>query len=92
LNIVALFSFWLVLFKADRELAYILDDEKFLKQESEIDRVFDSDDDFKVSSSNRKNEPERKESNNIQENSKESENSNDPDTDKMNFMSNRSDI
>ena len=35
------------LFQADRELAYILDDEKFLKQEEEMKRVFDSDDDIK---------------------------------------------
>ena len=42
------------LFQADRELAYILDDEKFLKQEEEMKRVFDSDDEIKQRSDKRK--------------------------------------
>ena len=31
------------LFKADRELSYILDDDKFIKQEAEYDRSFHDD-------------------------------------------------
>ena len=48
------------LFQADRELAYILDDEKFLKQEAEMERMFDSDEDTNIATKQGRKMTERK--------------------------------
>ena len=48
------------LFQADRELAYILDDEKFLKQEAEMERMFDSDEDTNIATKQGRQMTERK--------------------------------